>query len=246
MTHEESTSELAQVSTGTPEQPEPSCISGLAAHLSWALHLDEKQARKAAEIATQWRDGDGEYAFARCESPAECLFILGGVLSGVDFETRDSANPEPEFYGPEMGPRWDNLTQIATCSGMVLSSQVQFGRSRVDFLLESLGAPERPFTSIAIEIDGHEFHERTKEQAASDRERDIHMLEPGIPVIRFTGSQVYADPVRCFQTAVRVLEGFEMMWSSQFELQQAAYQKGLEKGREVAADSLDSTAKAAE
>ena len=67
-------------------------------------------------------------------------------------------------------------------------------RYRVDFAfasLPSLDAKQRP---LAVELDGHDFHERTKEQASADRERDRALLARGIPTIRFTGSDVYRDP----------------------------------------------------
>lgn len=44
---------------------------------------------------------------------------------------------------------------------------------------------------LAIECDGHDYHERTKEQAAHDRSRDRVLLGLGIKTIRFTGSEIY-------------------------------------------------------
>lgn len=48
-----------------------------------------------------------------------------------------------------------------------------------------------------VECDGHEFHERTKDQAAHDRKRDRALLAEGFPVMRFTGSEVFRDPIGC-------------------------------------------------
>lgn len=50
---------------------------------------------------------------------------------------------------------------------------------------------------LAVECDGHDFHERTKEQAARDRARDRRLQEAGYTVMRFTGSEIYRDPVKC-------------------------------------------------
>jgi very-short-patch-repair endonuclease len=41
------------------------------------------------------------------------------------------------------------------------------------------------------------YHERTKEQARHDRERDRFMQTRGCRVFRFTGSELYRDPMRC-------------------------------------------------
>lgn len=60
------------------------------------------------------------------------------------------------------------------------SSQTREGRNRI--------------RAISVELDGHDFHERTREQASADRRRDRAFLSRGLVVIRFTGSDVYRDP----------------------------------------------------
>ena len=50
---------------------------------------------------------------------------------------------------------------------------------------------------IAVEVDGHDFHEKTKEQAARDKARDRYFAHEGWIVLRFTGSEVYRDPKAC-------------------------------------------------
>jgi very-short-patch-repair endonuclease len=54
-----------------------------------------------------------------------------------------------------------------------------------------------PSFLIVIECDGHDYHERTKEQAAHDRKRDRAMTEAGIVVLRFTGSEIWKNPFSC-------------------------------------------------
>jgi hypothetical protein len=77
--------------------------------------------------------------------------------------------------------------------------------ARVDFLLSAYWfGPVGWITHVAVEIDGHEFHDRTKEQAAKDRARDRWLLSDHFgpdAVIRFTGSEVFSDPSRCAQEA---------------------------------------------
>ena len=50
---------------------------------------------------------------------------------------------------------------------------------------------------LAVECDGHDFHERTKAQAARDRSRDRRLQDAGIAVYRFTGSEIYRDAFAC-------------------------------------------------
>ena len=66
---------------------------------------------------------------------------------------------------------------------------------RVDFLIEVVEevslAEERPIFYLVVEMDGHEFHERTKAQAQRDKERDRNLTRAGYKVMRFTGSEIY-------------------------------------------------------
>jgi REase_MTES_1575 len=54
-----------------------------------------------------------------------------------------------------------------------------------------------PEVSLAIECDGHQWHERTKQQAAYDRARDRALLRSGFTTVRFTGSEINRDPNQC-------------------------------------------------
>lgn len=58
---------------------------------------------------------------------------------------------------------------------------------------------------IAVELDGHNFHERTKEQAARDKSRDRGLTAHGWKPIRFKGSEVWANPGRCVGEVQSVL-----------------------------------------
>lgn len=63
---------------------------------------------------------------------------------------------------------------------------------RVDFAFLSM--PEEEMTArLAVELDGHDFHERTKEQASRDKKRDRDFAAAGWTVLRFTGSDIYRD-----------------------------------------------------
>lgn len=78
--------------------------------------------------------------------------------------------------------------------------QVPIGKYRADFLLTLHGQ------KLVVECDGHDFHERTKEQAKKDRSRDRFLTNEGYTVIRFTGSEVWSDAWKCAQEAITLLE----------------------------------------
>jgi len=79
---------------------------------------------------------------------------------------------------------------------------------RVDFLVEKIdyvGDLENTRFStkkIVVECDGHDFHERTKEQAKKDKKRDRDLQKAGYLVMRFTGSEIFADAVGCAYEAL--------------------------------------------
>ena len=56
---------------------------------------------------------------------------------------------------------------------------------------------EKTIYQIFVEIDGHEFHEKTKEQVRHDKLRERHLLENCDGIVRFSGSEVYDDPNEC-------------------------------------------------
>lgn len=69
---------------------------------------------------------------------------------------------------------------------------------RLDFAITLYDDESESWDLIAdIETDGHDFHERTKEQAKADRSRDRAMTKHGVSVVRFTGAEVYADAIGC-------------------------------------------------
>ena len=69
-----------------------------------------------------------------------------------------------------------------------LCSQREIGKYRVDFFVII------PYKQgIIIECDGHDFHEKTKEQAKYDKQRDRFLMSKGYKVLHFTGSEIYND-----------------------------------------------------
>ena len=74
----------------------------------------------------------------------------------------------------------------------LLVPQFYHRNKRIDFLLI-----DSKNCCIFVECDGHDFHERTKEQAMRDRRRDRDLQRSGVPILRFTGAEIYRDPAAC-------------------------------------------------
>lgn len=108
------------------------------------------------------------------------------------------------------GDNRDNLT--ITLQKPIVSS---YGNYRVDIFLKADHASRQYFAKkeaeqiidnpnnfegieepcLIIECDGHEFHEKTKEQARNDKRRDRSMIIDGFKILRFTGSEIWENPI---------------------------------------------------
>lgn len=126
-----------------------------------------------------------------CESPIEQLLAL--ELQDV---IRDS--------------KLNHISDIFICSPQLEVTLFKESKKevkyRTDFLVEFVRMKENLSIRVAIECDGHDFHEKTKEQAARDKRRDRNLMENGIMVIRFTGSEIYEDAYGCAAEAMRIIE----------------------------------------
>lgn len=85
---------------------------------------------------------------------------------------------------------------------IMIRPQVVIERRRVDFVVYTYDHRprilQRPgWRKIIVECDGHEFHERTKEQAKRDRSRDRAATVNRQEFLRFTGSEIWNDPFGC-------------------------------------------------
>lgn len=78
---------------------------------------------------------------------------------------------------------------------------------RVDFVIDTdndfyRSRTEHP-VKVVFECDGHEFHEKTKEQVEYGNKRDYDLKMAGYDVIHFSGSQIYNDPFECAKKALK-------------------------------------------
>ena len=116
-----------------------------------------------------------------CESPIELM--LATAIEVANF----CAAPDKLFQTilPGQEPQGNYRTLVYP--------QYQWEGYRIDFYLETPLLKLRLF----VECDGHEFHERTPEQAERDRRKDRLIQEHGISILRFTGREIYRSPADC-------------------------------------------------
>lgn len=148
-----------------------------------------------SEIETLFRAQIAQFS-RRCESPIEELLAAsvilhshGARLLGVDMMA--------------VGAAFDKEHRASPFEATDVYLQAQVGAYRVDFLFDDLFRGKRRF--LAVELDGHDWHERTKEQAARDKKRDRTLVTAGYSVLRFTGSEIFRNPGSCHQEIVEAI-----------------------------------------
>jgi very-short-patch-repair endonuclease len=131
-----------------------------------------------------------------CESPIEKLMAMA-------LWSRGQWTHRLMFHGVSSVIMLENMA--AEEMAIQCAPQVEVGEYRVDFLAVFVTSQKEPIHRIAIECDGHDFHEKTKEQAARDKARDRTLTAAGITVMRFTGSEIWRDAGACADEVLNVL-----------------------------------------
>lgn len=130
-----------------------------------------------------------ERTLGRCESPIESMFLAQFCALAGEYG-----------YGIGRQVRVPSET-------IVVKPQAWVDRFRVDFLItfDFFG----DVLEIAVECDGHEWHERTKAQAKRDRARDRALQSVGYEVLRFTGSEINGAPLGCASEVLNRVMDFQ-------------------------------------
>lgn len=77
----------------------------------------------------------------------------------------------------------------------------------IDFCFEVIDyyPIKEPLLKLFVEIDGHDFHEKTKEQVKLDKQRERMLADECDALIRFSGSEIFNDPRGCVHETMRIL-----------------------------------------
>lgn len=137
------------------------------------------------------------------ESPIEELMLYGLILAAQD---------EVEDIGFVVdGRRFGDSGNGADF--LIIEPQAKIENYRADFLLtfKSITHGFEKDRQLIVECDGHDFHDKTKEQASRDKERDREMKKLGYDVFRFTGSDIWNDVYSCAKEAIDMVTGITEM-----------------------------------
>jgi very-short-patch-repair endonuclease len=119
-----------------------------------------------------------------CESPIEQIMGISLLFSFRLF-----------LPNLRLMPCWpEKESEHAGSDTYLLLPQFPWNGYRIDWVLK---IPKLKQPYLFIECDGHDFHERTKEQAERDRSKDRLVQLYGVPILRFTGREIYRDATAC-------------------------------------------------
>lgn len=150
---------------------------------------------------------DLDMIFEQCQSPIEKMFLSALICAcnnkGIGIS----------LYSEENVPHFEDILSFAS-SYLLIYPQKQIGKYRVDILLTLIMDGYYDYQtegiisgkhSLIIECDGHDYHEKTKEQASSDKSRDRELQAIGYNIFRFAGSDIYKDVFKCVTECIEYL-----------------------------------------
>lgn len=147
-----------------------------------------------------------ERRLGKTESPIESLFLEAFCPAALE-------------RGYEVAAQ-----SLAPHSVIIVKPQHWVDRVRVDFLIRYFFYGET--LEIIVECDGHQFHEKTKQQVTKDNRRNRDLQQAGFKVFRFSGSEIYGLPRLCASDVLDTIE----------EFQTAAFVRAFEAGQREAAE----------
>ncbi len=148
-------------------------------HTARAEQFVVDEAVRLFRFVCESRLGGKGYRPCECESPLERIFLVWSMAYAQQGCT-DCFRVRPQH-------------EVMACGNTY----------RLDFVAFVDEGIEKGWlqTKVAIELDGHGFHERTKEQVRTRDQRDRDLQREGWIVLHFSFSEFTANPLGCVEQA---------------------------------------------
>ena len=127
-----------------------------------------------------------EESLIDCESPIEQLLAM--ALKNLDIKHIYKFNPFVDIVDIEK-------QEVIDCGDK---------KYRVDFLIPVIYKNQENICFV-VECDGHEFHQKTKEQVEKDNIRMRKLQKYGYEVIRFSGTEIWHRPYKCAEEILKII-----------------------------------------
>lgn len=163
--------------------------------------LVEQLAREIGRKAAEDWIFQANYVSGHCDSPIERI-MLAALWAEALISDQAAATASAKLTvsawlrTPDGRKRAELEIHDTSREGLHIRAQAPVGDYTVDILLHWYVGGVIDMR-VAIECDGHEFHEKTKEQVARDKSRDRALQIAGVRVFRFSGSEIYRRPRDC-------------------------------------------------
>jgi very-short-patch-repair endonuclease len=161
-------------------------------------------------LGTQRPDFDGFYRAPSSDTDSERSRNRAGfepIAATAAFESIAIAKEIGRFCDSEievdLAVRLTKAIRIIDDPALSLGHQFPLGRFLYDLYLKREG---RPKPLALIECDGKDFHS-TDDQIAKDREKDALADRSGIPLLRFSGSEIFRELDCC---VVRIFKALRL------------------------------------
>ena len=127
-----------------------------------------------------------EESLIDCESPIEQLLSM--ALESLNVKSIFKFNPFIDVIEIEK------------------QKEIQCGKKkyRVDFFIPVIYKNQEN-KCFVVECDGHEFHQKTKEQVEKDNIRIRDLQKQGYEVIRFSGTEIWHRPYKCADEILKII-----------------------------------------
>ena len=119
-----------------------------------------------------------EFDYSDCDSPIEIMFAMA-----IDFL---------------LFARMVGITEVNRQEEIKTDNNIY----RVDFEIKEYTKGLK----IVVECDGHDFHEKTKEQVIQRDNRDYELKMAGYEVFHFSGSEIFNAPLASATKVLRYIE----------------------------------------
>ena len=88
-----------------------------------------------------------------------------------------------------------------------MTVQAEGKNYRVDFMIPVVyrTSENNYCKTFIVECDGHDYHEKTKEQIAKNNQRERDLKAAGYEVIRFSGSDIYKSVYKCVLDLMKII-----------------------------------------
>ncbi len=131
-----------------------------------------------------------------CESPIEKMLGAALLFASDGYNYLQFISTHRAFSPEELRANRPEF-------GTIFYPQASIGQYRVDFFVKT---SYKGISSVTvIECDGHEFHEKTKEQASRDKKRDRSITAEGASILRFSGSDIHRNLEQCVEDIEEIL-----------------------------------------